>query len=320
MIPLRRPRSTVALLWLTTALLLPGALVQSWLFGGAVLTLLIAGILFATGAEALCQWLRHRRLDRRRLADGSSALTGALIALCLPPETPLPVLAFACLVGLGLGKFAYGGLGNNLFNPAMVGYAAVLISFPEQIAQWPVAAGEVLTATDALTGATPLDAFSHRGALTVAEFRDTAAHGQFAGAGWEHINLAFLGGGAALLALRIAHWRVPVAVLLALALCATLTDDGGSSASTGTALFHLFTGATCLTAFFIATDPVTQPSDPRGQWLFGALIGVLIFAIRSYGTWADGAAFAVLLANGATPLLQAQGERWRARLQALRNS
>lgn len=309
--------STRALLWATTALLLPGALAQAWYFGSGTLLLVVAGIGCATLTEALCQLLRDGALNTERLADGSSALTGALIALCLPPGTPLPVLAFACLLGLGLGKFAYGGLGNNLFNPAMVGYAAALVTFPEYLASWPTPAPNAPAVLDGLTAATPLDAFSHRGGATVADFQSTAAFGTWGGAHWEWVNLGYLAGGLGLIALRLAHWRVPVAMLASLGACAAIGYDGGSSASTGSPLFHWLTGATCLTAFFIATDPVTQPSEPRAQWLFGALIGALIFAIRSYGTWADGAAFAVLLANGCAPLLQHQGERWRDRSKAL---
>lgn len=288
--------SAAQIMWLTNALLLPGTLVQAWLFGAVVLLQVAMALAVAAATEWLCS--PAARANPQRLIDGSSALTAALIALALPAGVPWPVLLIAVSAGLGLGKFAYGGLGNNLFNPAMVGYLVVLVSFPQHLALWPP--------LDGMSGATPLDALHHRGGITIAEFAGSSAHGQYGGYGWETINLGYLVGGIALLALRITHWRVPAAVFAGLGLCALMGYDGGSSSSHGAPLFHWLSGATCLTAFFIATDPVTQPSAPKAQWLFGLLIGALIYLIRSYGSYPDGAAFAVLLANACAPLLQAQ--------------
>lgn len=298
------------IMWITIALLLPGTLLQAWLFGLDVLLQIALAVLFAAATEAACSPTARR--SPKRLIDGSSALTAALIALALPAGVPWPVLLVAVTTGLGLGKFAYGGVGNNLFNPAMVGYLVVLVSFPAQLALWPP--------LDGMSGATPLDALSHRGGMTIAEFAGSPAHGRFGGAGWELINGGFLLGGLGLLALRIVHWRVPLAVLAGLGLCALLGYDGGSSSSNGSPLYHWFTGATCLTAFFVATDPVTQPSDRRAQWAFGLLIGALMYLIRSYGSYAEGAAFAVLLANACAPLLQNQGSAWARKRRAAQSA
>ena len=120
---------------------------------------------------------------------------------------------------------------------------------------------------------------------------------------WQWINLGFALGGCVLLVLGLARWRVVAGVLLGLGAAAALGYDAGSSQSSGSPLYHWFTGATMLTAFFVATDPVTHPQSAKGQWMFGAIVGVLIFAIRAYGSYPDGAAFAVLLANCATPTL-----------------
>ncbi|MGI9325708.1 MAG: RnfABCDGE type electron transport complex subunit D [Pseudomonadales bacterium] len=295
--------SATQIMWITIAALVPGALCQAWLFGASVVSQVLVAMVIGAITEAACTRLRGQPLARARLVDGSSALTAALIALALPPNVPLPVLAIAVISGLGLGKFAYGGLGNNLFNPAMVGYLVVLVSFPQHLASW--------VGLDGLSGATPLDQFSHRGGATVAEFRSGPAFGSVGGQGWEWINAGFALGGLVLIGLRIIHWRVPLALLASLSCCALLGYDNGSSSSHGAPLYHVFTGASCITAFFIATDPVTQPTDPRAQWLFGLLIGLLIYVIRSFGTYADGAAFAVLLANGCAPLLQARASRWQ---------
>ena len=127
--------------------------------------------------------------------------------------------------------------------------------------------------------------------------------GQLGGAGWEWINAGFLLGGLTLAARGLLAWRVPAAILVTLSALALLGYDAGSSASLGSPAYHLFTGATMLGAFFIATDPVTHPATPRGQLIFGVLVGALLFVIRSFGNYPDGVAFAVLLANGCTPWL-----------------
>ncbi|MEM9743200.1 MAG: RnfABCDGE type electron transport complex subunit D [Pseudomonadota bacterium] len=297
----RRPWSSGSLMWLTVALLLPGVLVQSALLGAATLLHVCLAITLAVILEGMYTgrlWAPQTAWIRR--LDGAAALTGALVALALPPATPIAITLVAVALALGLGKYAYGGLGNNPFNPAMVGYALVLVSFPDVLADGSVIAAVTL---DALSGATPLDAAAHRSASTWAEFETTAAVGMFGGARWEWINAGFLAGGVGLLALRICHWRVPVAVLLGVTATAFLLHDNGSSRSAGSPLFHLFSGSTMLCAWFIATDPVSQPSHPRAQWLFGLLIGTLIVLIRGFGSWPDGTAFAVLLANGAAPWL-----------------
>ncbi|MEM1432478.1 MAG: RnfABCDGE type electron transport complex subunit D [Pseudomonadota bacterium] len=302
--PVRRRRfSSRMLMWLTVACLTPGALTQAYWFGPGVLLNLVLGVAAALVLEALFD--RRPWREALKQPDGAAAIAGALIALALPPTVPAGVLLFAVLCALGLGKHAYGGLGNNPFNPAMVGYAIVLVSFTPSLAEWPDPG-----AIDALSGATPLDALAHRGGQTIAEFSSGTATGHLGAYGWEWINGGFLLGGLLLLALGICHWRVPAAVLLGLSLSAMAGYDNGSSSSFGAPAFHVFAGASCLTAFFIATDPVSQPSHPRAQWLFGLLIGALIFAIRSFGAYPDGAAFAILLANGCGPWLQASCVRW----------
>ena len=223
-------------------------------------------------------------------------VTALLIALAMPPTAPLWVPVVAVAIGVVLAKELYGGLGRNVFNPAMAGYAAVLAAYPQALAS-----------VDATSGATALDALRFRGALTIDEVSGGAAFGVVGGAGFEWVNGAALVGGLYLLGCRVVHWRIPTAVLAGVGLPAAVFYDGGSSASLGSPWFHWFAGATMLAAFFIATDPVTAPRAPSGQWIFGLGVGALVFAIRAFGSHPDGIAFAVLVGNLLTPVL----DRWR---------
>lgn len=295
--------------------LLPGTAAMVVLFGyGVLLNLLLAG-LFALLAEAAMLALRRRPLGRF-LSDGSALLTAALFALALPPLSPWWVIAIGVGFAIVLGKHVYGGLGHNPFNPAMVGYVVVLISFPRELTAWPAPlAGlgllETLSAMfgadppagwDALSQATPLDELKTglTLALTVAE--TDAGSGRLAGYGWEWVNLGFLAGGLWLLHKRAIAWQIPAGVLAGLAGMALVfwALDPDLHASP---LFHTFSGAAMLGAFFIATDPVSAATTPRGRLYYGLGVGVLTFVIRRWGGYPEGMAFAVLLMNMAAPLI-----------------
>ena len=173
----------------------------------------------------------------------------------------------------------------------------MLVSYPAAMGAWP-------PLLDGHTGATALTEFRYRDGLTAAEaFRQNPAFGQFGGYGWEWANLAFAAGGLLLWGLRLIAWRVVAGFLVTLCVLALAFHDGGSSASAGGPLLHLLSGGTLLAAFFVITDPVTHPGARPGQWLFGALTAALTFVIRAWGGYPDGIAFAVLLGNAATPLL-----------------
>ncbi|MFU8816076.1 MAG: RnfABCDGE type electron transport complex subunit D [Pseudomonadales bacterium] len=276
--------------------LLPGAAALMWFYGLAYLPRLAFAVALGLALEAAALGLQARPL-RPTLTDGSTSVTCVLLVLALPPNTSLWVLATAVLAAVGLGKHLYGGLGGNPFNPAAVGYAVVLVSFPAALATWPVP-------TDGVTSATPLTTFFHRGGQTVAEvWSYERGFGAVGGYAWEWINAAFLLGGAVLIVRRIAAWRVPAALLGSLGLLAALFYAEGGSASLGSPLFHWTTGATLLAALFFATDPVTHPATARGQILFGCIIGVVTFVVRGFGNYPDGLVFGILLANAATPYL-----------------
>ena len=284
------PTTTPAIMDRVLLALAPVIGVSVWAFGAMVLaqcaTALVAGAAFDT----LCWRLRKR--PTLPFADRSVPVTCLLIALAMPPSAPLWIVAVAVGIAIVLAKELYGGLGRNVFNPAMAGYAAVLVAYPRPLAT-----------VDATTGATALDVLKFRGAATVQEAAEGPAFGALGAVGFEWVNAAALAGGVYLVLIRVVHWRIPIAVLLGVAAPAAAFYDGGSSASLGSPLFHWFAGATMLAAFFIATDPVTAPRAAAHQWLFGIAVGALVFTIRTVGGYPDGVAFAVLLANLATPVL-----------------
>ena len=299
--------------------LLPGIACAGWFFGwGILINILLAGCT-ALVAEAGMLALRRRPVADT-LLDGSALLTGVLLALALPPLTPWWIPVIGSLFAIVIAKQLYGGLGYNPFNPAMIGYVVLLISFPLELTLWS-APGQSLPLIDtlalvftgatpsslpldAITTATPMDTIKTRLGLseTLSEIRVGPLFGSFAGAGWEWINLAFLLGGLWLLQLRVIQWQIPTGMLGGLALGALLfyvvNPDVYASP-----LFHLFSGAAMVGAFFIATDPISASTTPRGRLYYGAGIGLLTYVIRTWGGYPDGVAFAVLLMNMAAPTI-----------------
>lgn len=294
-------------MWHTNLALLPGAIALFYYYGFGYLQ----NLLLALGAGVLLEAsaLRLRgRAWRAETLDGSVILTCALIAFAAPPALDPIALICACMFAIWLAKHAFGGIGRNLFNPAMVGYAIALICFPAAFATWPIP-------TDGVTAATALDAIKTLDGLTMADRRVAEyGFGRYGGFAAEQIGFAFALGGSYLVWQKIAAWRVIAGFLLLLGLCAALGYDNGSSSTGGSPAQHLLSGGTLLAAFFVLTDPVTHPSRHRAQWLFGGLVALLTYAIRVVGAYPDGIAFAVLLANGANPWLN----QWAAKMDARR--
>ncbi|MCL4720551.1 MAG: RnfABCDGE type electron transport complex subunit D [Gammaproteobacteria bacterium] len=321
----RAPATVGAMMRTVLYALAPALLAHLWFYGiGIVLNTAIA-VLFALLAEALALRLLGKPLAPF-LGDGSALVTAVLFAFCLPPLCPWWVTATGTVFAIGFAKHLYGGLGFNLFNPAMAGYALVLVSFPGALTAWPGPdigvldmlrpdsaatlqywAGGRLPAgldMDAIARATTLDSAREGLAMmrTMDEIRTNPVFGDFGGAGWEWIGNFVAIGGFVLLVRGVIRWHVPAAVLAGLLVPATLVWllDASTHPSPG---FHLFSGGAMLGAFFIATDPVSSPATPRGRLLFGAGIGMLTFVIREWGSYADGVAFAVLLMNMTVPLI-----------------
>ncbi|WP_338806157.1 RnfABCDGE type electron transport complex subunit D [Pseudomonas chlororaphis] len=297
---------------------LPGLLALFWLFGWGILINLLLACASALAVEAAVLRLRQWPL-RPFLGDGSALVSATLLALALPPYCPwwLTVSATAC--ALLFGKHLYGGVGKNPFNPAMLGYALVLVSFPQQMTHWPASHGLDLlgglqqifgiasdsSAPDAWAQATALDSLRINKSLTIDElFAGNAAFGHFGGKGVEWVNLAFLAGGAFLLLQRVFSWHAPAGMLGSLFVISLLCWNGSGSDSHGSPFFHLLTGATMLGAFFIVTEPVSGPKSAKARLLFGVGVGLLTYLIRTWGGYPDGVAFAVLLMNLAVPALE----------------
>lgn len=314
-------RSTADIMRLVALATLPGVIALTWFFGwGSVINIIWAAAL-ALCFEALCIKLRNRKINFY-IKDYSAVLTAVLLALALPPYAPWWLTLIGVAFSIIIAKQLYGGLGFNPFNPAMVGYVVLLISFPIEMTSWPSAIEHppglvdslLLIFTflnessfDAITSATPLDLMKQNSTLTIEEFylsKKSFAEGMIAGNGYEWVNIGFLLGGILLLQQGIYTWHAPVMFLVALTVCAALFNDGGSSASEGPALFHLFSGGTMLGAFFIITDPVTSPTTIKGRMYFGACAGVLVFIIRAWGNYPDAVAFAVLLMNLCAPTIE----------------
>ncbi|NJD05472.1 MAG: electron transport complex subunit RsxD [Methylococcaceae bacterium] len=315
-----QPQASVRGLMLgVLAALVPGVAAQVWQFGAGVLIQCLLALIAALACEASMLWGRGRPLVPS-LLDGSAALTAVLLAVSLPPVAPWWITVFGALFAITVGKHLYGGLGYNPFNPAMLGYAVLLISFPRTMTAWlpptGVAAAQpgwaelldwifrLTPPIDGMTMATPLDTLKTQLGMGVAldQIRSSPLFGGLAGAGWQWVNLGYLLGGSWLLWRGAIAWQIPAAFLGTLFLAA-LIFFLAEPASFPTPLFHLFGGATMLGAFFIATDPVTASTTPRGRLIYGSLIGLLVFVIRSWGGYPDGVAFAVLLMNLAAPTL-----------------
>lgn len=319
------PNSVRRVMGLVLCALAPAVLIQAVFFGPGVLVQIVLGVMTSLLAEAVALRLRGQALSPY-LSDGSAIVTGVLIAMCLPPLAPWWLVVSGSAFAILLAKHCYGGLGANPFNPAMVGYAVLVVSFPVQLTQWlppqladlqitrpdmgdtlyAIATGQLPShlTWDAITSPTPLASVRTSLSLgqTMQEARTNPLFGAFGGKGWEWINLSLLAGGVWLLVLRIIRWQIPVALLTALIVPAAIMHavDPGAYPD---ALFHLTAGASMLGAFFIATDPVSAATSDRGKLIYGAGIGLATFVIRTWGGYPDGIAFAVLLMNAAVPLI-----------------
>ena len=316
---LKSTLSTPQLMRLVIFACIPATVAMTMMFGWGTLANILLASSGALIAESLILALRGRSI-RTALSDYSALLTAVLLALAIPPYVAWWLPFIGAFIAIVFAKQLFGGLGMNPFNPAMVAYVVLLISFPLAMSTWPqtqqlhdaIPQAIALAAVwdggsiDGYTAATALDIVRNLQGQTIAEA--TASNpelgfGRIAGYSGEIINGAFLLGGLYLLRRGLFSWHAPVAMIGTLAVMSLLFWNGDGSDGRGSPLFHLFSGATMMGAFFIITDPVSGATSNRGRLIFGCLVGFLVYLIRAFGNYPDGVAFAVLLANLAAPFI-----------------
>ncbi|WP_043888205.1 electron transport complex subunit RsxD [Methylophaga thiooxydans] len=315
-------RVTLQMLQVLLAMI-PAVFAMVYFFGPAVLINITLALAVALASEAVMLKIRKRPV-KPFITDGSAAVTAILLAVAIPPLAPWWLTTIGVMFAIVFAKHLYGGLGYNPFNPAMVGYVLLLVSFPLEMTTWlPVISlsenpvdfmsafqlifhGETSSglAMDTVSGATPLDAMKTQiGQQILPEYIvNQNLFGIFGGLGWEWINVWFAVGGLYLIYRRVINWHVPLAMLATIFVFSSITAIFAPE-TTGSPLFHLVSGGTMIGAFFIATDPVSGSTTVKGRIVFGAGVGALTYIIRIWGGYPDGVAFAVLLMNMAVPLI-----------------
>lgn len=333
--PLQTGKQTVAdIMMLVLLALTPGIAVATWFFGFGILLNILVAAVTAVGLEAAI--LRLRGMDIPiHLRDNSALLTAVLFGIAVPPGSPYWLVITGIFFAIVVAKHLYGGLGQNPFNPAMCGYALLLLAFPLQMTTWhipneivsggpqilrpfswaglqqsfilsfPFLSSNSQQLIDGLALATPLIEFkmAAQNAILQAWNSDLPLFAPESKTGWELMNMAYLGGGLLLLYKRIISWHIPVSILLTIGVISILFYAPGSSAVYGTPYLHLFGSATMIAAFFIATDPVSAATSNRAKIIYGILIGTAIYSIRVWGSYLDSVALAVLFGNFCAPLL-----------------
>ena len=288
------------------------ALVPTFIFSvvffglGAILVTLTSVVACLVFEYVIQKYLMKQRPT---IWDGSAIITGVLLAFNLPSSLPLWIVVIGALVAIGIGKMSFGGLGNNIFNPALVGRVFLLISFPVQMTTWPVPNG--FATADAVTGATPLalvkeavkngqavgDALSSAGLTT-----GNLILGNIGGSLGEVAAIGLLLGFAYMLIRKIISWHIPVAIFATVIVFSGILNLADPAQFAGP-VFHLFTGGLMLGAIFMATDYVTSPMTHKGMLIYGVGIGLLTVIIRVFGAYPEGMSFAILIMNGFTPLI-----------------
>jgi Na+-translocating ferredoxin:NAD+ oxidoreductase subunit D len=284
--------TTRQVMWLVTLALLPCVAAGVLFFGPYQLLVVITAILFTNVSEAVLLRLRRRSIT---LSDGSATVTGLLLALTLPPNFSLGATAFGAVVAMALGKHLFGGLGHNIFNPALVGRAFLQAAFPLAMTTWTLPR----LAVDTVTEATPLAAFKFEGLRASLV---PMLLGNIGGVIGETSALAILVGGLFLIAIGIVNWRIPAAILFSVTAFSSLLwflDPAGALSP----IYHLLSGGLLFGAFFMATDWVTSPETSLGLWVYGLATGLIVVIIRVFGGLPEGVMYAILLMNAFTPMI-----------------
>ena len=330
----RVKRDTGQVMRMVIYAMIPGMIAQSVFFGWGMLIQAVIAVVSALLIEGVILYARKRPVERT-LTDYSAILTALLIAISIPPTLPWWMTVVGVFFAIAVAKQVYGGLGFNIFNPAMIAYVVLLISFPGAMSLWlpPASQAAIVpgffdslsliftgfttggydvtqlkTIADGVTMATPLDTLKTdltQGMTYSESLAKPIFNGglfEAAGTGWGAVSLAYLVGGLFLWKTKVISWHIPGSMLASVFVCATLLHlvDGDYFASP---VFHLLNGAVIVGAFFIATDPVSASTTPKGRIVFGAAIGFWVVIIRCFGGYPDAVAFAVIIMNMAVPLI-----------------
>ena len=290
--------------------LIPALLVSFFYFG-------IGSAIVCLSSVAACvffEWAINKYIlknERNTILDGSAALTGLLLGMNMPSNLPVWIIIIGALFAIGVGKMTFGGLGQNIFNPALVGRCALLVAFPAQMTSWPTP-GQWLSYTDATTGATPLavmkEAIKSRDVSVLDQLPDAFSLllgdysiGGGAGTIGEICGLALIAGLVFMLWKKIVTWHIPVSIIATVFVFSALLHLVNPIYADPTTV--ILSGGLMLGAFFMATDYVTSPMTPKGQLIYGVSIGLLTVVIRNWGAYPEGMSFAILIMNAFTPLI-----------------
>jgi electron transport complex protein RnfD len=302
---LKGPATTPQIMWNVVGSLVPIVIAASWFFGLGALLVIVA----ATAGSVLTEWLLGKRGSLR---DGSGTITGLLLGLTLPPGLPLWMAFLGGVVAIAFGKLIFGGLGQNIFNPALLGRAFLQAAFPVAITTWPVqvrgfwnvqpdnlalpfmGVGE----SDMVTGATPLGLMKFEAVGTSVQ---DLVMGTIGGSAGETSALLIMLCGGYLALRNFLNWRIPVSIFITVAILAEFVHFLDPSYPGG--LFMLFSGGLMLGAWYMATDMVTSPVTNKGCWIFGAGVGALVVIIRYWGGLPEGVMYAILLMNAMVPYI-----------------
>lgn len=281
--------------------LLPAFCVSVYFFGLNAIRVTLISIASCMAIE----WLIQKFLLKGKctICDGSAIVTGMLLAFNVPANLDWWIIVIGAIVAIGIAKMTFGGLGNNPFNPAIVGRVFLLISFPSQMTTWPTPQPIWdIKALDAVTGPTPLGLLNEGGVQAISDNYMEMFLGNMGGSLGEMSAIALLIGGIFLLIRRVITWHIPVAVLGTIA-AFTAILWGIDPSQYANPLFHLLTGGAMLGAIYMATDMVTSPMTGKGMLIYGVGIGIITVLIRTWGAYPEGMSFAILIMNAIVPLI-----------------
>ncbi|NUM72275.1 MAG: RnfABCDGE type electron transport complex subunit D [Ignavibacteriaceae bacterium] len=283
-------------MWMVVLSLVPPLISGAIFFGPYQLLVVLTSVVFCIGTEYVIRYLRKKPIT---IMDGSAFITGILLGLILPPNFSLVFTAIGAVIAIGLGKEIFGGLGYNIFNPALIGRAFLQAAFPVQMTTWT----HTNFAVDAVTSATPLSIFKFGDAAAKSGVTlSNSFFGNISGSIGETSAIAILAAGIFLIAIKIVNWRTPLAMVISLFVFSGIFYFMDPS-KYPSPLLMLFTGGFMFGAVYMATDWVTSPMTNKGMWIYGAGISLIVVVIRLFGGLPEGVMYAILIMNGFVPLI-----------------